>query len=129
MINVVCTPPFLRITLTVAMETVHFFIVQLSFSLRTKNLCISWVPINDLAPMKSCLGGCKVGQISSRCTMHSFTLYAYFVVMCSYFQCYAPCKRYFYAKIAFIITRTIGKIHPFKNSEKLEIKFYLTSIV
>ena len=31
-----------------------------------KNLCISWVPINDLAPMKNCLEGCKVGQISSR---------------------------------------------------------------
>ena len=43
-----------------------FFIVQLSLSLRTKILCISWVPMNDLAPMKNCPGGCKVGQISSR---------------------------------------------------------------
>ena len=25
MVNFVCTPPLLRITLTVAMETVHFF--------------------------------------------------------------------------------------------------------
>ena len=52
----------------VAMETMHFFIVQLSLSLRTKILCISGVPMNDLAPMKICpgAGGCKVGQISSR---------------------------------------------------------------
>ena len=51
----------------VAMETMHFFIVQLSLSLRTKILCVSWVPMNDLAPMKNCPGGgCKVGQISSR---------------------------------------------------------------
>ena len=53
----------------VAMETMHFFIVQLSLSLRTKLLCISGVPMNDLAPMKNCPGvggGCKVGQISSR---------------------------------------------------------------
>ena len=54
----------------VAMETMHFFIVQLSLPLRTKILCISGVPMNDLAPMKNCPGwgggGCKVGQISSR---------------------------------------------------------------
>ena len=51
------------------METMDFFIVQLSLSLRTKILCISGVPMNDLAPMKNCPGGgggCKVGQISSR---------------------------------------------------------------
>ena len=41
----------------VAMETMHFFIVQLSLSLRTKILCISGVPMNDLAPMKNCPGG------------------------------------------------------------------------
>ena len=39
------------------METMHFFIVQLSLSLRTKILCISGVPMNDLAPMKNCPGG------------------------------------------------------------------------
>ena len=33
------------------------FIVQLSLSLRTKILCISGVPMNDLAPMKNCPGG------------------------------------------------------------------------
>ena len=60
--------PCSRIALTVAMETMHFFIVQLSLSLRTKILCISGVPMNDLAPMKNCPGGggCKVGQISSQ---------------------------------------------------------------
>ena len=58
MINFVCTPQCSRISLTVAMETMHFFIVQLSFSLRTKILCISWVPGNDLAPMKKMPLGC-----------------------------------------------------------------------
>ena len=66
MVNFLCTPPCPRIGLTVAMETMDFFIVQLSLSLRTKTLCISGVPMNDLAPMKNCPGGCKVGQISSR---------------------------------------------------------------
>ena len=66
MVNYVCIPLCSRIALTVAMETMHFFIVQLSLSLRTKILCISGVPVNDLAPMKNCPGGCKVGQISSR---------------------------------------------------------------
>ena len=66
MVNFVCTHPCSRIAITVAMETMHFFKVQLSLSLRTKILCISGVPMNDLAPMKNCPGGCKVGQISSR---------------------------------------------------------------
>ena len=66
MVNFVCKPPYSKIVLTVAMETMHFFIVQLSLSLRTKILCISGVPMNDLTPMKNCPGGCKVGQISSR---------------------------------------------------------------
>ena len=43
--------PMLRNLATVAMETIHFFIVQLSLSLRTKILCISGVPGNDLATM------------------------------------------------------------------------------
>ena len=42
---------------TVAMETKHFFMVQSSLSLRTKFLCISGVPVNDLAVMKNCPGG------------------------------------------------------------------------
>ena len=58
--------PCSRITLRVAMETMHFFIVQKSLSLRTKLLCFSGIPMNDLAPMKNCSGGFKVGQISSR---------------------------------------------------------------
>ena len=59
MANFVCTPLCSRIALTVAMETMHFFIVQLSLSLRTKILCISGVPMNDLAPMKNCHGGAR----------------------------------------------------------------------
>ena len=69
MVNFLCTPSCSRIALTVAMETMHSFIVQLSLSLRTKILCISGVPMNNLAPMKNNCpggGGCKVGQISSR---------------------------------------------------------------
>ena len=42
---------------TVAMETMHFFMVQLGLSLRTKILCISGVPGNNLATMKNCPGG------------------------------------------------------------------------
>ena len=45
----------LKTLATVAMETMHFFMVQLS--LRTKILCISGVPVNDLAAMKNCPGG------------------------------------------------------------------------
>ena len=33
-----------------------FFIVRISLSLRTNMLCISGVPMNDLAPMKNCPG-------------------------------------------------------------------------
>ena len=66
MVDFLCTLPCSRIDLTVAMETMDFFILQLSLSLRTKIFCISGVPMNDLAPMKNCPGGCKVGQISSR---------------------------------------------------------------
>ena len=51
-----------------------FFHVHLSLSLGTKAFGISGVPINDLAPMKNCLGGCKEGQIRSRCTMHRLAL-------------------------------------------------------
>ena len=56
MASFVCTPLCSRIVLTVAMETI-FFIVQLSLFLRTTILCISGVPMNDLAPMKNCLVG------------------------------------------------------------------------
>ena len=56
MINCVCTLTCSRVTLTVAMEAMHFCVVQLSLSLRSKILCISGVPMNDLAPMKNCPG-------------------------------------------------------------------------
>ena len=46
--------PCSRFRLTVAMEIMHFFIVQLSLSLRTKIICISWVLMNDLTPTKKC---------------------------------------------------------------------------
>ena len=56
--------------LTVAMETMHFFILQKSYSLRTTRFffffffffflffvfCISGDIMNDLAPMKNCPG-------------------------------------------------------------------------
>ena len=48
--------PMLIIKLTVAMETMHFFIVQLSLSLRINIICISGVPKNHLTPMKNCPG-------------------------------------------------------------------------
>ena len=55
-----------RIRLTVAMETMHFFIVQLSLSLRTKIICISGVLMDDLTPTKNCPGlQGTVGQITS----------------------------------------------------------------
>ena len=43
----------------VAMETMHFFIEQKSLSLTTKMICISGVPMNDMAPLKDSPGrGC-----------------------------------------------------------------------
>ena len=75
MTNLVYAPPCSRITLTVAMETMHFFIVQTSSSLRTKILCTSGVQMNDLAPMKNCPGGYKVGQISYLSNKESCTIY------------------------------------------------------
>ena len=66
MVNFLCTPPCSRIALTVAMETMHFFHSAIEFIFEDKFFCISGVQMNDLAPMKNCPGGCKVGQISSR---------------------------------------------------------------
>ena len=43
-----------------------FFHSAIEFIFEDKFFCISGVPMNDLAPMKNCPGGCKVGQISSR---------------------------------------------------------------
>ena len=59
MTNFVCTPPFSRIMLMVAMETMHFFIEQNSLSSTTNMIFISGVPMNDLAPLKdSPVRGC-----------------------------------------------------------------------
>ena len=100
----------------------------MSLSSCTKILCITGAPLNDFALMKICPGECKVCQISSHDTMHSLALCMQILSWRgSYFLCYAPCERHFCVKLAFI--NTIGKIHLFKNSKKLEIKFYLTSIV
>ena len=43
-----------RITLTVAMETMNFIIVQFRLTLKTKIICISGVPMNYLTSMKNC---------------------------------------------------------------------------
>ena len=50
--------------LMVAMETMQFFIEEKSLSLTTKILCISWVPMNDLAPLKNCPG--RGGEVQGR---------------------------------------------------------------
>ena len=43
----------------VAMDIMHFFIEQKSIPLTTKMICISGVPMNDLAPLKDSPGrGC-----------------------------------------------------------------------
>ena len=55
----------------VAMETMHFFIVQLSLSLRTKFFCISGIPMNNLAPMKNCPGrGARYVKLAPRVPQH-----------------------------------------------------------
>ena len=52
----VVIPPFLRIALWVAMETMHLHIAGLSFFLEVKLFCIQWVPKNKFAPIKYCHG-------------------------------------------------------------------------
>ena len=52
----VVIPPFLRIALWVAMETMHLHIAGISFFLEVKLFCIQWVPKNKFAPMKYCPG-------------------------------------------------------------------------
>ena len=51
----VVTPPFLRIALWVAMETMHLHIAGISFFLRL-NFFAFRVPKNKLAPMNHCPG-------------------------------------------------------------------------
>ena len=46
----------------VATETMYFFIEQKSLSLTTKMIFISWVPMNDLAPLRDS----PVGDVQGR---------------------------------------------------------------
>ena len=57
MIAFVVTPPFLRIALWVAMETMQLHIAGISFFLEVKLFVIQRVQKNKLAPMKNCPGG------------------------------------------------------------------------
>ena len=50
------TPPFLRIALWVAMETMHLHIAGISFLLRLNCFCIQRVSKNKLAPIQIVLG-------------------------------------------------------------------------
>ena len=45
----------IRYTIQVAMETMFFFITQISAPLKKKSHCISGVPINNLSPIRRCL--------------------------------------------------------------------------
>ena len=56
MINFVCTSPCSIISLTVAMETMHFFHSAIEFIFEDKNSLHFWGP-RDLAPMKNRPGG------------------------------------------------------------------------
>ena len=49
-------PPFSN-SLWVGIETMQFHIAQTNFFLRTPSFPIQGVPMNNLAPMKSCPGG------------------------------------------------------------------------
>ena len=56
MIDFVGKPPFLRITLRVAMATMHFHILAQTGLFLGNIFCIKGVPGNNLAPMNNCLG-------------------------------------------------------------------------
>ena len=57
MVVVVGTPPFRRIALLVAMETMHLHIARLSFFYEDNFLRMPRVTINNLTPMETCRGG------------------------------------------------------------------------
>ena len=57
MIDFVGIPPFLRIALPVAVETIHFNIAQTILFFRTTLFRIKGLPLNNLAPMRNCPGG------------------------------------------------------------------------
>ena len=65
MSNFIGRPPFSNL-LWVGIETMQFHIAQTKFFLRTPSFPIQGVPMNNLAPMKNCPGGCKVTLIGCR---------------------------------------------------------------
>ena len=65
MSNFIGRPPFLN-WLWVGIETMQLHIAQTKFFLRTPSFPIVGVPMNILAPMKNCPGGCKVTLIGWR---------------------------------------------------------------
>ena len=56
MVVFVGTPPFRRIVLWVAMETMHLDIARISFFLRTNFWGMNVVPMNNSTPMETCPG-------------------------------------------------------------------------
>ena len=56
MVVFVGTPPFRRIALWVAMETMHLNIARISFFLGTNFWGMTGVPMNNPTPMKTCPG-------------------------------------------------------------------------
>ena len=56
MTGLIGTPPFLIITLRVAMETMHFPIVQTGLFLMATFFRIKRFPMNNLAPIRNCPG-------------------------------------------------------------------------
>ena len=63
MIGLLATLPFSRITLRVAMETMHFHTTKTGLVFYENFISHSGVPINNLASMRNCPGGCEVSQI------------------------------------------------------------------
>ena len=56
MVVFVGTPPFRRIALWVAMETMHLDIARISFFLGTNFWGMVGVPMNNSTPMETCPG-------------------------------------------------------------------------
>ena len=50
------TPPFRRIALSVAMETMHLDIARISLFLGTRSWGMTGVPMNNPTPMETCPG-------------------------------------------------------------------------
>ena len=56
MVVFVGAPPFMRIVLWVAMETMHLDIARISFFLGTKFWSMTGVPMSNSTPMETCPG-------------------------------------------------------------------------